>query len=185
MSGNVTRLISAIAQDEDQATDELIQVVYQQLRVLAVQILSREKSGQTLQATALVHEAYLRLVGSEVQDWQSRGHFYAAAAEAMRRILIGNARRKKSLKRGGEYVRIELNEAVLGGEGGGDALDLLALDEALQGLMKKDPVKGELVKLRYFAGVTFEQAAEILGISVVTAKRYWSYARAWLIREMG
>jgi RNA polymerase sigma factor (TIGR02999 family) len=146
--------------------------------------LRKESPGQTLQATALVHEAYLRLVGSENQNWTSRGHFFAAAAEAMRRILIDNARRKKSLKRGGGRQRIDLDEAVVANDDKTSLDDLVALDEALEKLSKKDKAKADLVKLRYFAGLTSEQAAEVLGISPSTADRYWAYARSWLRLEM-
>ncbi|UCE47375.1 MAG: sigma-70 family RNA polymerase sigma factor, partial [Phycisphaerales bacterium] len=147
---------------------------------LAAQKMSHEPPGQTLQATALVHEAYIRLVGPEAQDWNSRGHFFAAAAEAMRRILIDSARRKKSLKRGGAHKRIELEAAILMGGKAHRPDDLIALDEALRKLVDKDKLKADLVKLRYFAGLTSEQAAKILGISPATAERHWDYARSWL-----
>lgn len=166
------------------AADELLPLVYQELRYLAAQKMAHEPPGQTLQATALVHEAYIRLVGAENQDWDSRGHFFAAAAEAMRRILIDNARRKKSLKYGGDRRRIDLDEAVPADDVDIPLIELLALDEALERLSKKDKVKADLVKLRYFAGLTIGQTAEILGISATTAKRYWAYARAWLLREV-
>ena len=146
--------------------------------------MAHEKPGQTLQATALVHEAYIRLVGTETHNWNSRGHFYAAAAEAMRRILIDNARRKKSLRHGGGHQRVDLDAAFpIGGELR-EMDDLLALDEALRKLAESDAVKADLVKLRYFAGLTSEQAARVLDISPATAERYWDYARSWLRVEI-
>ena len=174
----VTRVLNAIERGDARAVDELLPIVYEELRHLAAQKLSRELPGQTLQATALVHEAYLRLVEDEPQSWHSRGHFFAAAAEAMRRILIENARRKQRLKRGGERHRIELYDEDLAIEGPSE--DLLALDEALTKLAETDKTKAELVKLRYFAGLTIEQAAELLDISPTTAKRHWTFAKAWL-----
>jgi len=179
----VTRILAAIERGDLRAADELLPLVYQELRRLAAQKLLQEPPGQTLQATALVHEAYIRLVGAEGQNWSSRGHFFSAAAEAMRRILIDIARRKKSLKYGGDRQRVGLDDADLAIKGPSD--DLIALDEALDKLSKKDKAKADLVKLRYFAGLTIEQTAEILNISPTTAKRYWAYARAWLIREIG
>ncbi|MHC4573183.1 MAG: sigma-70 family RNA polymerase sigma factor [Planctomycetota bacterium] len=181
---DVTRILAAIERGDVRAVDELFPLVYQELRRLAAQKLSGEPPGQTLQATALVHEAYLRLVGSEGQEWSSRYHFFAVAAEAMRRILVENARRKQSQKRGGGHRRVELDEAALIERDDADVEDLLALDEALEKLEKKDKVKADLVKLRYFAGLTAEQAAEVLGISPSTADRYWAYARSWLRLEM-
>lgn len=178
----VTRILSAIEQGENQATDELLPLVYEELRCLAVQRLSHESPGQTLQATALVHEAYLRLLGPEVQTWKSRGHFFGAAAEAMRRILVDSARRKQRLKRGGNRKRVELCDAHLAAEGLPD--DLIALDEALSRLAEMDRVKAELVKLRYFAGLTVDQAAKALGFSETTAKEHWRFARAWLYRQI-
>ena len=159
-------------------------MVYQELRQLAAVRLSKELPGQTLQATALIHEAYLRLVGDEEQNWSSRDHFFAAAAEAMHRILVENARRKKSLKHGGGHQRIDLDEAVTAGDDKTSLDDLIALDEAIEKLSKKDKVKADLVKLRYFAGLTSEQAAEVLGISLSTADRYWAYARSWVHLEI-
>jgi RNA polymerase sigma factor (TIGR02999 family) len=144
--------------------------------------MSQELPGQTLQATALVHEAYIRLVGVEGQDWSSRGHFFAAAAEAMRRILVENARRKQRLRYGGGHQRVALDDAHPAIEEPSD--NLVAMDEALGRLAEEDPVKAELVKLRYFAGLTIEQAAKMLEISRATADRYWSYARAWLFHEI-
>lgn len=181
---DVTRILAAIEQGDVRAADKLLPLVYQELRQLAAQRLSKERPGQTLQATALVHEAYLRLVGSEEQNWSSRGHFFAAAAEAMRRILIDIARRKQSLKYGGDRKRVALDEAVVSDDKAMPADDMIALDEALQRLSEKDKVKADLVKLRYFAGLTGEQAAEVLGISQSTAERYWAYARSWLRLEI-
>ncbi|MHC4070923.1 MAG: ECF-type sigma factor [Planctomycetota bacterium] len=178
----VTRILAAIEHGDVRAVDELFPLVYRELRQLAAQRLSKEKPGQTLQATALVHEAYLRLVGGEEQSWSGRGHFFYAAAEAMRRILIENARRKRRLKRGGDRRRIDLQDADLVVEGPSD--DLIALDEALEKLAKQDKVKADLVKLRFFTGLTGEQAAEVLGISLNTADRYWAYARSWLHLEI-
>ena len=179
---DVTRILNAIEGGDAKATDELLPLVYEELRLLAAQKLSHEKPGQTLEATALVHEAYIRLVGDESHPWNSRGHFFGAAAEAMRRILIENARRKKELKRGGNQHRIDLSEADIAVER--DINDLLALDEALTKLAMEDPTKAALVKLRYFAGLTLEQAAEVLKISRATASRYWSYVQAWLFHEV-
>lgn len=179
---DVTRILIAIEQGDARAADRLIPLVYQELRHLAAQKLSQERPGQTLQATALVHEAYIRLVDAEGQHWKSRGHFFAAAAEAMRRILIENARRKRRLKHGGGQQRVELEDADLAIEEPSD--NLIALDEALIKLTQEDQVVAELVKMRYFAGLSGEQAAEILGISRRTADRYWAYARAWLYQEI-
>ncbi len=179
---DVTRKFYALEQGDEGAIDDLLPLVYEELRLLAAQKLSREQPGQTLQATALVHEAYIRLVGNVPQQWNSQGHFFAAAAEAMRRILIENARRKKKLKRGGNQHRIDLSDADIAIER--DINDLLALDEALTKLAMEDPTKADLVKLRYFAGLTLEQAAEVLKISRATASRYWSYVQAWLFHEV-
>jgi RNA polymerase sigma factor (TIGR02999 family) len=180
---DVTRLLNAIEQGDPHAADQLLPLVYTELRRLAARKLAREAPGQTLDATALVHEAYLRLVGDDPErSWDSRGHFFAAAAEAMRRILVDNARRKRSRKRGGGQVRQELDEARLPAPQPTD--DLLALDEALNKLAAKDKVKADLVQLRYFAGLTLEQAAQVLGLSRSTADRYWAYARAWLHQEI-
>jgi len=181
----ITQILGAMERGDVRAVDELFPLVYKELCQLAAQRLRKEPVGQTLQATALVHEAYLRLIGSENQHWYGRHHFFSAAAEAMRRILVENARRKQSLKRGGDRKQIELDEAVLMKDDGVPADDIIALDEALEKLSKKDKIKADLVKLRYFAGLTIEQAAEILDISPTTAKRYWAYARAWLLREVG
>ena len=180
---DVTRMLSRIESGDPSAAEQLLPLVYDELRKLAAVKLTQEKPGQTLQATALVHEAYLRLVDTErVPQWNSRGHFFAAAAEAMRRILIGNARRKNALKRGGQAQRLDLDAIELTDRPSDDKL--LAMEEALIRLAEKDPVKGELVKLRYFAGLTNHEAATILGISSATADRYWAYARAWLQNEI-
>ena len=177
----VTRILSAIEQGDPQAASQLLPLVYDELRKLAAQKLAQEKPGQTLQATALVHEAYLRLVGEDrQQSFQDRGHFFAAAATAMRRILIDGARRKLTQKRGGGFERHDL-DGIAAPEP--DA-ELLALDEALQKLAEADPLKAKLVELRYFVGLTGEQAAEVLGISPTTADRHWAYARAWLQAEV-
>ena len=181
---DVTRILNAIEQGDAGATEKLLPLVYEELRLLAAQKMSQEQPGQTLQATALVHEAYIRLVGAEAQNWSGRGHFFAAAAEAMRRILIENARRKQSLKRGGGHQRIDMDEAFPADCSSVSSDDLVALDEALKKFSERDKPKAELVKLRYFAGLTVEQAAEIMGISAATAKRHWAYARAWLMREI-
>jgi RNA polymerase sigma factor (TIGR02999 family) len=175
----VTRVLSAIEQGDPQAAEHLLPLVYDELRQLAKQRLAQEKPGHTLQATALVHEAYLRLVDVEqAQQWNSRGHFFAAAAEAMRRILVDNARRKRRPKHGGDLKRNPLDAIALPVE---DRFhDLLALDEALNSLARQEPLKAELVKLRYFAGLSVEEAAACLAISPITAKRYWAVARAWL-----
>jgi RNA polymerase sigma factor (TIGR02999 family) len=180
----VTLLLAAIEQGDPHAANQLLPLVYEELRRLAGQRLAQEKPGQTLQPTALVHEAYLRLVGADPEArWDSRGHFFAAAAEAMRRILVENARRKRTLKRGGDRARQDIDEAQLIAPEPQE--DLLALDEALTKLAARDPVKAELVQLRYFGGLTIEEAARALGISTTTAERYWTYARAWLHREIG
>ena len=181
---DVTLILAAIEQGDIQAVDRLFPLIYQELRRLAAQRMRKEKPGQTLQATALVHEAYLRLVGGDKQHWASRRHFFSAAAEAMRRILIENARRKKSLRHGGGRQRLAIDKLVLQSDNPAAADDLIALDEALENLSEKDKVKADLVKLRYFAGLTGEQAAEVLGISPSTANRYWSYARCWLRLEI-
>jgi RNA polymerase sigma factor (TIGR02999 family) len=176
----VTRILDAIGQGDPRAAAQLLPLVYDELRRLAAAQMAREKPGQTLDATALVHEAYLRLVGD--QQFDNRRHFFAAASEAMRRILVENARRKRSLKRGGDRQRLDLNvEQPVEVD---RSEPLLALDEALDRLQARDADKAQLVKLRYFAGMTIEQAAETLAISVTTANRWWSYARAWLHEEI-
>jgi RNA polymerase sigma factor (TIGR02999 family) len=177
---DVTRILNAIERGDAQATDELLPLVYEELRLLAAQKLSHEAPGQTLQATALVHEAYLRLLGNEAQSWDGKGHFFAAAAEAMRRILVENARHKRSLKQGGAQHRVGIDEAELVMDG--PSVDLIALDEALTRLAEEDAQLAELVKLRYFAGLGLEQVAQIQGITRRTATSHWAYARAWLHR---
>jgi RNA polymerase sigma factor (TIGR02999 family) len=180
----VTHILSQIEQGDPQAAANLLPLVYHELRKLAAVKMAQEKPGQTLQATALVHEAYVRLVGGEQhQNWDSRAHFFAAAAEAMRRILVESARRKQRLKRGGALEREPLDEQAITAPAT-DA-DLLELDAALDKLAAKDRRKAELIKLRYFACLTIEQAAQTLEISTATAERDWTYARAWLFREMG
>ena len=180
---NVTRILNAIEQGDTHAAEQLLPLVYDELRKLAVQKLSKEKPGQTLQATALVHEAYLRLVGAQkAQSWDSRGHFFAAAAEAMRRILINRARDKKRVKRGGERRRVDLDRIEI-------ALDtsdeqLIALDEALTQLAVEDPGVARLVNLRFFAGLTQKDAAVSLGLAPRTAERQWAYARAWFYARL-
>jgi RNA polymerase sigma factor (TIGR02999 family) len=179
----VTRILSALEQGEPHAAAQLLPLVYDELRKLAAEKLAQERPGQTLQATALVHEAYLRLVDADqARCWNSRGHFFAAAAEAMRRILVENARRKHRLKRGGGRAREDLDDLELAAPQVPD--DLLALDEALSQLAATDPKAAELVKLRYFAGLTVKQAAEALGVSPRTADFLWAYARAWLLEKI-
>ena len=179
---DVTRILTAIERGDAQATDELLPLVYEELRTLAAQKLSHEPPGQTLQATALVHEVYLRLVGDESQNWKSRGHFFAAAAEAMRRILVENARRKRRVKRGDGRRRVDFDQVDVAAEGLSE--NLIAVDEALARLSEEDHLAAELVKMRYFAGLTLAQAAEALGVSARTADRCWAYAKAWLYHEI-
>jgi RNA polymerase sigma factor (TIGR02999 family) len=179
---DVTRILRAIEQGQNCATEELLPLVYQELRMLATQKLAQERPGQTLQPTALVHEVYLRLLGPEQSSWKSRAQFFYAAAEAMRRILIDNARRKQRLKRGGNHQRVELDEAVTVEEQRSD--ELLALNDALIRLSEHDPAAAELVKLRYFSGLTLEQVAQIQGVSRRSVTNHWTYARAWLHREI-
>src|SRR5262245_4464985 len=175
----VTRILSAIEAGDPSAAEQLLPLVYDELRRLAAQRMAQEQPGQTLEATALVHEAYVRLVDrNQAQHWNSRGHFFAAAAEAMRRILLDAARRKRSLKRGGNAAQIALPN--LSQSDPDNPLDLLALDEALHALQQKHPDKAALVKLRFFAGCSLEETGELLGISRATAQRGWSFARAWL-----
>lgn len=181
---DVTRILNAIEQGDPRATEELLPLIYDELRLLATQKLAREKPGQTLEGTALVHEAYIRLVGTGAHSWDNKGHFFKAAAEAMRRILIENARRKKSPKHGGDHKKMDMNEAILVIGDRVPPETMIALDEALEKLSKREKIKADVVKLRYFAGLTSEQAAEILKISPTTAKRYWTYSRAWLLREI-
>ena len=184
---DVTRILSAIEQGDPHAAERLLPLVYEALRQLAAQKLAQEKPGQTLQATALVHEAYVRLVMSgeaagREQCWDSRGHFFAAAAEAMRRILINRAREKRSEKRGGARKRLDIDAVDLATTATPD--QLLALDEALAKLAREDPATARLVELRYFAGLTVDEAGKALGISTATAYRHWNYARAWLHGEL-
>jgi RNA polymerase sigma factor (TIGR02999 family) len=189
----LTRILSALEQGDPHAAEQLLPLVYDELRKLAAQKLTQEKPGQTLQATALVHEAYLRLVASPPQEaspererreqrWNSRGHFFAAAAEAMRRILVESARRKSRLKHGREHQRVDLDSGCL--VSAAPSLDLLALDEALSRLAETEPAKAELVKLRFFAGLTMPEAAAALDISLATAERYWTFAKSWLYAEL-
>ena len=179
----VTRILSALEQGEPQAAEQLLPLVYDELRQLAAQKLAQEKPGQTLQATALVHEAYLRLVDQErAPHWNSRGHFFAAAAEAMRRILVERARARGSLKRGGGRERLDLDDLTFASPERPD--DLLALDEALAGLAAVEPQAAELVHLRYFAGQTMSAAADMLGLSLRSTHRLWAYAKAWLLQEL-
>jgi RNA polymerase sigma factor (TIGR02999 family) len=174
-----TRILSAIERGDPHAAEQLLPLVYDELRKLAAQKMAQEAPGQTLQATALVHDAYLRLVDvDQAQQWNSRGHFFAAAAEAMRRILIDRAREKLALKRGGDRKRVRLEE--VDPPAGTPPEDLLALDEALEQLTRLDPTAGQLVKLRYFAGLSVEQAAATVNLSTATAYRHWTFARAWL-----
>jgi RNA polymerase sigma factor (TIGR02999 family) len=185
MHEEVTSFLSAIDQGDPRAAEQHLPLVYDELRKLAAQMLAREKPGQTLQATALVHEAYLRLVGPQDPGWNGRNHFLAAAAEAMRRILVERSRHKRAEKRGGEFHRVDLDGLDLPAVPGGvPAADLVALDEALCRFAAQDPVKAELVKLRYFAGLSVEEAAGVLGISRATAARHWDYARSWLYSEL-
>jgi RNA polymerase sigma factor (TIGR02999 family) len=180
---DVTRILSAIEQGDPHAAEQLLPLVYEELRKLAAQKLAQEKPGQTLQATALVHEAYLRLVGPNPrQPWDSRGHFFAAAAEAMRRILVDRARRKQADKHGGGRLRVDLPEDLAAPDARAD--DLVALDEALGRLERHDPDAARLVKLRYFAGLSHQEAAEALGISRGAADRLWALGRAWLFRQL-
>ncbi len=186
---DVTRILSALEQGDPNAADQLLPLVYDELRQLAAHKMAQEAPGQTLQPTALVHEAYLRLVASgdgsapRAEHWDSRGHFFAAAAEAMRRILVENARRKRSRKRGGDREQQDVDPDDLSLAAPGDPLEVLAIHEALDRLSMKSPRKAELVKLRYFLGCTMAETAEILGIAPATAEEDWTYARAWLRRQ--
>jgi len=182
--GEATRLLAAMEAGDPHAAEELLPLVYEELRRLASRKLAHEKPGQTLQATALVHEAYLRLVDTaNAQRWNSRGHFYCAAAEAMRRILVERARQKKTLKAGGEFQRIDLPDVHLAAPD--SELDILELNDALNALEREDKRQAELVKLRFFVGLTSQQAADALGVSVSTAENDWVYARCWLRVQMG
>jgi RNA polymerase sigma factor (TIGR02999 family) len=179
---DVTRIIRAIAEGRAEATDDLLPAVYRELRRMAAARLAREAGGHTLQPTALVHEAYMRLVGPNDQSWQNRSHFFGAAAEAMRRILIDHARGKKRIKRGGAAVRVTLDD--IEDDRGNNSDDLLALDEALSELELLDPKKAQLVKLKFFGGMATHEAAKVLGLSQRTAERNWAYARVWLHRHV-
>jgi RNA polymerase sigma factor (TIGR02999 family) len=180
---DVTHILNALEKGDPKAADELLPLVYGELRKLAAHKMAGESAYQTLQPTALVHEAWLRLVGSEEQTWQNRGHFFGAAAEAMRRILIENARRKRAIRHGGNQQRVDVEELEIAASTKEE--ELLAVNDALERFTAVDKQKAELVKLRYFVGMTNEEAAEILGISVPTAKRWWTYAKAWLFSQMG
>ena len=182
--GDVTRVLADIERGDPRAAEQLLPLVYDELRRLAAQKMAHENPGQTLQGTALVHEAYVRLVGDQSgqQLWDSRGHFFAAAAEAMRRILVESARRKQRIKHGGQFERLEIELADLPTRMPPE--ELIALAEALEQLQQQDPIKAKLVTLRYFGGMTIEQASAVLGISRVTAHRYWTYARAWLHQQI-
>ena len=179
---DVTRILNAIEQGDAKATDELLPLVYEELRLLAAQKLSHESPGQTLQATALVHEAYIRLVGDEGLGWENRGHFFAAAAEAMRRILVDNARHKQAQKCGGDRERVPLDVADVTDRATPE--EIVMLDDALARLAAQDPQAAEIVKLRLFAGLSIDQAAKAIKVSRATAYRQWTYARAWLRSEI-
>ena len=180
---NVTQILSQIEDGDPSAAEQLLPLVYDELRKLAAAKLANEKPGQTLQATALVHDAYIRLVDVEkAQHWNSRGHFFGAAAEAMRRIMVENVRRKGRLKHGGAMERVDLEADLLVADS--RQLDLLALDEALSRLSEEEPQKAELVTLRFFGGLTMAEAANVLGVSLATAERYWTFAKSWLFEEL-
>ena len=179
----VTQILASIEQGDPHAAEQLLPLVYEELRKLAAARMGAEAPDHTLQATALVHEAWLRLVGNQHQQhWDSRGHFFSAAAEAMRRILVEGARRRQRVRHGGERQRVPLDDLVLSVAEPPE--ELLALDEALTKLAAIHPQRAELVRLRYFAGLTIDEAAQVLGVSATTADRYWTYARAWLYREI-
>ena len=179
---DVTRILEAAQQGDPTAADQLLPLVYKELRRLAAHKMASESAGHTLQPTALVHEAYLRLVGNADQKWNGRAHFFGAAAEAMRRILIENARRKGAARHGGGQVRLDIQEIEIAADAKDD--ELLAVSDALEKLAARDKQKAELVKLRYFVGLTTEEAAEVLGVSVPTADRWWNFSRAWLFEEI-
>jgi len=180
---DVSCVLTRIQQGDPAAAAELLPLVYAELRQLAARRMDREPSGQTLQATALVHEAYLRLVkDSADRPWDHRGHFFAAAAEAMRRILVENARRKRGPRRGGRHPRQDIELDQLAADG--PAVDLVALDEALERLAAESPARAELIKLRFFGGLTMPEAAACLGVSLATAERYWTFAKSWLLAEL-
>ena len=179
---DVTRILTALEAGDAKASDELLPLVYNELRRMAAHKMSTEPAGHTLQPTALVHEAWLKLVDSPAQSWQNRAHFFAAAAEAMRRLLIARARRKHSQRRGAGAAHLDVDQLEIASPVPGERL--LALDEALNRFAAAEPRQAELVKLRYFVGLKIEEAAEVLGISEATAKRWWAYARAWLFNEI-
>lgn len=179
---DITRILAEVNEGDTRATDRLLAAIYDELRRLAAHKLARERPGHTLQATELVHEAYIRLLGNDSGKWENSAHFFASAAEAMRRILVESARRKARLKHGGGRQKRQVNESdaiVMA-----NPIDLIALDEALEKLVQEDKVKADLVKLRYFAGLTVQQAGQVLGISRATADRYWTFARSWLFHEI-
>ena len=178
----VTRILNAVRQGDPKAAEDLIPLVYEELRKLAAHKMANEAAGQTLQPTALVHEAWLRLVGNQEQQWNGRAHFFGAAAEAMRRILIENARRKGAQRHGGGQVKLDIQEIEIATAPKDE--ELLALSDALEKFAIRDKQKAELVKLRYFVGLTTEEAAQVLGISVPTADRWWNFSRAWLYEEI-
>jgi RNA polymerase sigma factor (TIGR02999 family) len=178
----VTHILHSLEHGDSSAAERLLPLVYEELRKLAAQKMANEASGHTLQATALVHEAWLRLVDGESRNWNGRGHFFGAAAEAMRRILIENARRKRAVRHGGGQARLDIQEIEIAGAGKDE--ELLAVSDALEKFAVRDRQKAELVKLRYFVGLTIEEAAEVLGISVPTADRWWSFSRAWLFEAI-
>ena len=179
---DVTQILTAIEQGDANAADKLLPLVYEELRKLAAHRMANEAAGQTLQPTALVHEAWMRLVGKDNPKFENRAHFFAAAAEAMRRILIDNARRKRALRHGGGQQRVDFEQAEFASASDDD--QLLAVNEALDKLAAQNPLEAEVVKLRYFVGLTLDEAAEVLGLSARTANNYWVYARAWLFREL-
>jgi RNA polymerase sigma factor (TIGR02999 family) len=181
---DVTRILNAIEQGDTGATEKLLPLVYEELRLLAAQKMKQEIPGQTLQATALVHEAYLRLVGTDDQSWDNRGHFFKAAAEAMRRILIENARRKRSLKWGRNIEKVDIEDLDLFKKSNINVDDLLALDEALTKLADADPIVFDLIKLHCYVGLPLVAVSKILGISSRTAERYWAFAKTWLFKEI-
>lgn len=182
--GDVTQILNAIPQDDVHTSERLLLLVYDELRVLAAQRMANERPGQTLQATALVHDAYLRLMDArgDEREWDGRGHFFAAAAEAMRRILVENARRRNSAKRGGDRQRVDLHQGIVADVD--SSIDLLALDRALTRLEAEQPAAAEVVKHRYFAGLSIKDTADLMGISVRTANRHWAYAKAFLYKEL-
>jgi len=179
---DITQVLTAIEQGDARASEELLPLVYQELRQMAARMMSRETPGHTLQPTALVHEAWLKLVDDQHRSWQNRAHFFGAAAEAMRRILISSARRKQAQRRGAGAQHVDLDQVEIAQPRSTD--ELLALDEALERFAALEPQQAELVKLRYFIGMTIEEAAQVLGISEATAKRWWAYARAWLFEAV-